>query len=109
MNCFREYFCHGKVEENYIQDLKEAKMFEPIMNAVNYINRHAWSILQNKTNNLSEQFNSIITKYICGKRVNFIQRGSFGMRVEAVIIAYNTNEYIRVTHKMLDENKSPGT
>jgi predicted SprT family Zn-dependent metalloprotease len=84
-------------------------MLPVILNSINYLASHSWSLLQNKINNVSEQFNSVINKYISGKRVNFIQRASFETRVKAAVVSFNSKEYIRLTHKMLGDNTSPGT
>ncbi|KAF0709858.1 Uncharacterized protein FWK35_00035841, partial [Aphis craccivora] len=44
---------------------------------------NAESLLGNKDNNICEQFNSIINKYVAGKRINFSSRGNYNTRVEA--------------------------
>lgn len=97
------------MEENYIQELEDSDMLKAISNAMNYLAINAYSILQQKINNVSEQFNSVINKYISGKRVNLIQRGSFETRVKAAVISFNSGEYLRLTHKAFGSNKSPGT
>lgn len=56
---------------------------------------NAVSLILDVTNNVCEQFNSIINKFIAGKRINFSLKQS-----------YNTH-FLNVLHKNIME-KSPG-
>jgi len=58
-----------------------------------YINWNAKSLLQDKDSNRVETFNSVISKCIGGKRINFGVRGSYQTRCTAAV-AYNTGEPI---------------
>lgn len=69
---------------------------------------NAASLILDVTNNLCEQFNSIINKFIAGKRINFSLKQSYNTRIQAAIISYNTNgNFLRAIHKNVME-KSPG-
>lgn len=57
--------------------------------------------------NVCEQFNSLINKFISGKRINFTQRNTYTTRIEAAIVSFNFKEYLRRIHKKMDF-KSPG-
>jgi len=63
----------------------------------------------NVDNNVCEQFNSVINKYLAGKRINYSQRNSYNFRVEAAVISYNLNgQFLRLLHKNIVNDISPG-
>lgn len=69
---------------------------------------NATSLLQDVTNNICEQFNSVVNKFIAGKRINFSQRNSYNTRVKAAVISFNSNgNFLRQIHKKITD-KSPG-
>jgi len=58
-------------------------------------------------NNICEQFNSLINKYIGGnKRINLSQRNAYNARVEEAVIAFNSKQYLRAIMKNIT-TKSP--
>jgi len=69
---------------------------------------NATSLLLDVTNNICEQFNSVINKFIAGKRINFSQKNGYNTRVKAAIISFNSGRnFLRQIHKKIT-NKSPG-
>jgi len=69
---------------------------------------NAVSLILDFTNNACEQFNSIINKFIAGKRINCSLKQSYNTRIQAAIISYNTNgNFLNVLHKNVME-KSTG-
>lgn len=58
-------------------------MMSEIQNCVLRLIKNANSLLENKTNNICEQFNSVINKHIGGKQIHFSGRGNYNTRVEA--------------------------
>lgn len=69
---------------------------------------NAESLIENKTNNLCEQFNAIINKHVAGKRLNFSGRRSYNTRVEAAVISFNSKQFLQKIHKQMANNNSPG-
>lgn len=69
-------------------------VYEKLQNALKNISWNAKSLLQDKDSNIVETFNSVISKCIGGKRVNFGLRGSYETRCNAAVVAFNTNEPI---------------
>lgn len=65
------------------------------------------SLIEDVDNNICEQFNPIINKYIGGKRINFSQRNNYFTRVKAAIKAFNSKKYLSTIHKKI-MNNSPG-
>lgn len=79
-----------------------------ILSILRRVMNNVESLILDVTNNICEQFNSIINKYIAGKRINFSLKQSYNTRVEAAIISFNTNgNLLRVLHKNVMK-KSPG-
>lgn len=59
-----------------------------------YISWNAKSLLKDKDSNRVETFNSVISKCIGGKRVNFGLRGSYETRCNAAVVSFNTGKPI---------------
>lgn len=104
------YFCQGdKVSElNLVKQAENSGMMLEIINAVNRLVANAKSLITDVDNNICEQFNSVINKYIGGKRTNLSQRNAYNARVEAAVISFNSKEYLRSIHKNITK-QSPGT
>jgi len=91
------YFCDGSQKENkenYTPQLKKYGLYEKLQNAIKYISWNTKSLLQNKDSNRVETFNSIISKCIGGKKINFGLRGSYKARCNAAVVAFNTGRPI---------------
>lgn len=63
--------------------------------------RHADSLLYNVDTNVVEQFNSLIAKYIGGKRINYCKKGSYKARCFAAVVAKNEKTPIYKIKKRL--------
>lgn len=83
-------------------------MLREIKNIILRLTTNSCSLIQDVDNNVCEQFNSLINKYIGGKRINFNQRNTYTTRIEAAIISFNSKEYLRRIHKTM-VSKSPGS
>lgn len=82
------------------------------MNDVKFVLRrvadNSKSLILDVDNNYCEQLNSILNKNIGGKRINFSQKQSYNIRVQATIVSFNSEgNFIRTMHKKIT-NKSPG-
>lgn len=54
-----------------ILDLKKSGLWDDVTRAVNLVAYHTDSLLYNVNNNCVESYNSIVAKYVGGKRVNY--------------------------------------
>jgi len=81
-------------------------MMLEIKNIVNRLVINESSLILDVDNNICEQFNSVINKYIGGKRVNLSQRNAYNTRVEAAVVSFNSKEYLRALKNVM--KKSPG-
>lgn len=104
-----DYFCNNKktCEVDWVPQAIQSGMLMEINKTTNRLVFNSKSLIVDVDNNICEQFNSVINKYIGGKRINLSQRNSYNTRVEAAVISFNTNEYLRVITKHVI-HKSPG-
>lgn len=109
-NC-DSYFCNGSNLQNTLNLVPEAEkngIMSEIQNIMSRLITNSESLLENKNNNICEQFNSIINKHTGGKRVNFSGRRSYNTRVEAAVIDFNSKNFLRLIHKKHSNGFSPG-
>ncbi|CAG9762672.1 unnamed protein product [Ceutorhynchus assimilis] len=91
-NCAeRGYFkCSRKdSEENYIPLMQTCGLLQDIDVCFNRLVFNAASLIHNMDNNLAESYNSVICKFVGGKRINFSKKGSYQTRCEAAAISFN--------------------
>lgn len=97
-----------KGEENLVPALSSLGVWDDITKARNLMSYHAESLLLNHNNNAAELYNSILTKFIGGKRVNFSLKGSYQLRCNAAVMAYNAGSNRLSLFNKHVTNKSPG-
>jgi len=95
-------------EENIVPDLKIFGVWDDICRARNLLTYHAESLMYGYNNNSAELYNSILTKYVGGKRVNFSLKGSYQLRCSAAVTAYNSGPNRLSLFNKHVTNKSPG-
>ena len=61
---------------NLVPEAENSGMLKELKKYVSRLNINAERLIENKTNNVCEQFNAIINKHIAGKRLNFSGRRS---------------------------------
>lgn len=98
------YFCNcarHKNEKNLISDMKTSGLYQDMMVVLDRVARNAESLIFNMDNNAAECYNSIVAKFVGGKRINFSGKGSYQTRCEAASLAYNagTGQITRYIHK----------
>lgn len=100
------YFCNGrKVDEiNYIPDMKKLGLYAKIMEAVNILADYSQHLIQDVDSNVVERYNSIVAKFIGGKRVNYSQKGSYQTRCAAAVVRHNSGEEFYKLHKAVMKN-----
>lgn len=109
-NCAK-YFCKGRkgLETNLVPVLTTNNLWSGIMEIFNRLADHSRSLIHLMNNNQVESLNAIICKLVGGKRINFVQRGSYVMRLMMAAVSKNTNQrHFRALHKHMCDGKSPG-
>jgi hypothetical protein len=96
-NC-ASYFCKKEVSDtsNSITLMRECGVLDDISTYTNKLKFHAKSLLLHFTNNPVESFNSVVAKFVGGKRVNHTKRVGYELRCVAAAISYNSQgNYVR--------------
>ncbi|KAL4083125.1 hypothetical protein QTP88_028455 [Uroleucon formosanum] len=103
------YFCKkNNTEENRVPEAEKCGLMGEMSIIIKRVVDHASSLILDVTNNVCEQFNSVVNKYIGGKRINFSLKQSYSTRIRAAIISFNSGGYfLRAIHKNIMK-KSPG-
>lgn len=109
----RGYFCQldqttAPKELNLVPGFVSSGLYPAIMDVFRDISRHSRSLLADVTSNYVEHFNSIVAKYIGGKRINFAKSGSYKGRCSAAVLQHNTGSLHYKLHKTMYKS-SPGT
>ena len=100
-NC-ASYFCSPKPgEENLVTELSVSGLFQKVCAEGNKLSKYSNSLVHNVTSNSVECFNSLIAKYVGGKRVNYSFRNSYAGRCYAAVVSYNTGQLHSDTHKYI--------
>lgn len=70
--------------------VKSSTFWAKIPYIVGIVAGHSRSLINDCDNNAVEQFNSIIAKFVNGKRTNLVQRRTYQSRCAAAFVAFNT-------------------
>lgn len=103
----RQFKCtRSKNDINYVEDLKLCGLWAGLKNAVRLVLEHVDSLLHNVNNNLAERYNSIVAKFIGGKRCNFVMRDSYEARCKAAAASFNDRSkfYKKVTKQVIQHS-----
>ncbi|KAI4455257.1 hypothetical protein MML48_9g00016404 [Holotrichia oblita] len=103
----RQFQCtRGEKDTNYVEDLKLCGLWDGLKNAVRLVIQHVDSLLHNVNNNLAERCNSIVAKFIGGKRCNFVMRDSYEARCKAAAASFNNRStfHSKVTKRLIKQS-----
>lgn len=77
-NC-APYFCTGSKENeiNLVPQVKASGLYQQLMVAVRYLANNPRSLIYDVDSNSVEQFNSIVAKFVGGKRINYSLKRSY--------------------------------
>jgi hypothetical protein len=84
-NC-SNYFCNKQkdtpntAEASMLSTMTECGLLDDICSAGYRLKFHAKSLIKNVNNNSAERYNSILAKFIGGKRIHFSKKGGYEMR-----------------------------
>ncbi|KAL4104017.1 hypothetical protein QTP88_019330 [Uroleucon formosanum] len=111
-NCHKKcapYFCE-KSADNSVDNCKSYEndgIVKEINIIVSRLANNAKSLILDVDNNICEQFNSVINKFLGGKRINYTQRSSYNTKILAAVVSFNSSEYLRAVKKHITQT-SPG-
>ncbi|KAK5645076.1 hypothetical protein RI129_006376 [Pyrocoelia pectoralis] len=87
-----DYYCRGvkQGEENLVPQLVSSKLLDAIMVLNMRLINNITSLMYDVDTNSAETFNSVVAKFVGGKRVNFSLKNSYETRCKAAAISYNS-------------------
>ena len=89
-DCIDHYCCSEKQNEDLVPKIKSSTFWAKIQYIVGLVASHSRSLINDCDSNSVEQFNSIVAKFVGGKRTNLIQRQTYQSRCAAAVVAFNT-------------------
>ncbi|KAH9637625.1 hypothetical protein HF086_007339 [Spodoptera exigua] len=96
------YYCTSqKNSEDLTLTLKTCAIWHRIKFIVNTVASKARSLMHNSDSNKVESFNSIIAKFVGGKRINFSLRRGYESRCDAAVVAFNTKRPLSTLHRSI--------
>lgn len=99
-NDIKYFNCDKKdTEHNYADEMKECGLYQDIEACSNRLIINIRSLILDMDTNIAEHYNSIVCKFVGGKRLSFSMKESYQTRCEAASICLNSDEeYHRVLH-----------
>ncbi|KAJ8671989.1 hypothetical protein QAD02_003248 [Eretmocerus hayati] len=82
----------AKKSINYVPYFKAYGLFRPLLLPVQKLTLDAESLLEKESNNLAENFNNVVCRYVGGKRVNYALSNQYNARISISVIQFNTHE-----------------
>ncbi|KAG8178158.1 hypothetical protein JTE90_006297 [Oedothorax gibbosus] len=73
-----------------MDEIEGTELLCSLMSILNSIAHHSKSLIINATNNIAEEFNSVITKFLGCKRIIYCLVKSFKARCNAAAVSHNT-------------------
>lgn len=71
------YFCKPEANaQNHVPEMVECGLWQDIIAAKNLVAYHADSLIYDVNNNYVESYNSVVAKFVGGKRINYSLRGN---------------------------------
>lgn len=104
----RNYFCNSsRGETNFVPQLIEYGLYDKIVSVVRQLSNQSRSLIHNVNSNPVEHYNSVVAKFVGGKRINYSMRQSYVGRCAGAVVRHNTGMPHYKLHKLM-YNQSPG-
>ncbi|CAH2088144.1 unnamed protein product [Euphydryas editha] len=100
-NCLDHYCSSEKTSDDLVPKVRNSTYWSKIQHILGIIATHSRSLINDFDSNAVEQFNSIIAKFVSGKRTNLIQRRTYQSRCAAAVVVYNTKRPLYSIQKSL--------
>ncbi|XP_049705378.2 uncharacterized protein LOC126056452 [Helicoverpa armigera] len=105
----KDYYCQSsRASEDLTLTLKTCSIWFRIKTIVTAVAAKSRSLINDADSNRVECFNSIVAKFVGGKRVNFSLKRAYKARCEAAVVAFNTKKPLYNLQKSM-LGRSPST
>jgi hypothetical protein len=91
VNCASYFECTYHGEDNYLESTKDDGIFHELSSYLINLSIDAKSLIKDLDSNPAEQLNSLVAKYVGGKRINYSLGDSYAMRCSMAVVQYNTS------------------
>lgn len=95
-----------KLDIDVTQSLQNTALWLKMSQSISYLASNAKSLIFDVDSNIAETFNSVIAKYVGGKRINFTLRNSYQERCSAAAISFNTKTPITAVNRFIFKKPS---
>lgn len=90
-----------KTDRNTALDVVNTVLWRKMSQIILFLAANAKSLIFDVDSNPAETFNSVIAKYVGGKRINYTLKNSYQERCSASVISFNTKRPINAIHKCI--------
>lgn len=106
-NCpnYIKSFC--KNDEDYVPSLKACNTFEKMSAAIRQLMYSAKDLILGESNNVAEQYNSIVAKFVGGKRVNFALSNAYKFKANAAVVQFNSGTPVSALYETIFKQSPP--
>ncbi|CAK1590870.1 unnamed protein product, partial [Parnassius mnemosyne] len=104
----KDYCCSKdkSILSSTVGELEHSTFWFRLKVILNSVASKSRSLLEDVDTNAVERFNSVVAKFVGGKRINFASRRSYQARCSAAVVSYNTKRPLYTLHKKI-LGKSP--
>lgn len=95
-----------ELDENYIPAMKTGT-YEKLSQPTRRLMFYASDLLRGHTNNPAEHYNSIVAKFVGGKRINFSLSNSYRYKANAAAVQYNERFPLKALYRTKFQGKPP--
>lgn len=96
-----------KEEENYIPALMKSGTYEKLSSPIRKLMYCAKDLLLGENNNIAEHYNSIVAKFVGGKRVNYALSNSFKYKANAAAVQFNSKRAVTALYQTAFNRNPP--
>lgn len=86
-------------DQNFVPALEECNTFEKMSSAMRHLMYCAKDLIQGESNNVAEHYNSIVAKFVGGKRVNFSLSNAYKYKANVAAVQYNSKAAVTAFYK----------
>lgn len=96
-----------KEEENHIPALMQSGTYDKLSIPIRKLMYCSKDLLLGETNNIAEHYNSIVAKFVGGKRINFALSNSYSYKANAAAVQFNTKRAVTALYQTVFQRDPP--
>lgn len=101
-NDCKDYYCQSsRTSEDLTLTLRTCSIWFRIKTIVTFVAAKSRSLINDADSNRVECFNSIVAKFVGGKRINFSMKRAYEARCEAAVVSFNSKRPLYTLQKTI--------